>query len=614
MLTRLKLENFRSHVETSLEWDSAVNYICGPNGGGKSSIQMAVQMLFLDRCLVTGGNGQYKEALIRTGANDYILTGELDSREGEKSSKIEKRRKSAVGLGATTLTDVNKSVLDYLSTNSAAVNIVTGGSFFDMPDNDQRGMLMTLAGVDCSEESIREYLSRELGEVYTQIGEQLDGLRLGEGSVAVDACETYLVNARKIAKKDRDEAESNMKTHASGDLDGIDPKEAASVGERLRNNLATAREKFSGVSAESAASAEQLTRVKSDIESLESQIKEVRVPADVDEAMKKAKARFDKAEDIRTRSEKEFGELTGRRKQNELEIEKAERLGTADCPTCGQSIDAAKTAERLAAVKEDNDKIMARLGVVKEANAKARDEAVTSGERYKILKKYQDELEPRMAELLQRKETLETESRVSGKVDVTSLQEEITSTEARLEDWQKTYGVKLESAGVFLQAKGIFEREEAKASALEAAVTSIRRFRSVAVENKLSIFSKHLNDAAGEIGMKFSIDPSTLMVTTSSGLAYRSLSESEQVRIDTCFRLIISELTGLRFIVVDRADVLDKANRIAMLKLILKSKQKALILAKSEDRESFSPKVNPRIKYFWVAKNSEGISSMESVA
>ncbi len=45
----LSLKNFRSHEETVMELDR-LNFIRGPNGCGKSSVQMALEYLFTRRC------------------------------------------------------------------------------------------------------------------------------------------------------------------------------------------------------------------------------------------------------------------------------------------------------------------------------------------------------------------------------------------------------------------------------------------------------------------------------------------------------------------------------------------------------------------------------------
>jgi recombinational DNA repair ATPase RecF len=55
-ILNLTLKNFRSHKETVLELDR-FTLVRGPNGCGKSSIQMTLEYLFTGRCEITGAAG-----------------------------------------------------------------------------------------------------------------------------------------------------------------------------------------------------------------------------------------------------------------------------------------------------------------------------------------------------------------------------------------------------------------------------------------------------------------------------------------------------------------------------------------------------------------------------
>ena len=76
----LTLKNFRSHQETVLELDR-FNFVRGPNGCGKSSIQMALEYLFTGRCEMTDAAGRGAEALIRAGAKELEVSATLESGE-----------------------------------------------------------------------------------------------------------------------------------------------------------------------------------------------------------------------------------------------------------------------------------------------------------------------------------------------------------------------------------------------------------------------------------------------------------------------------------------------------------------------------------------------------
>src|SRR5487761_1538941 len=76
-IQKLVLKNFRSHEETVLELDR-FNFIRGPNGCGKSSIQMALEYLFTGRCELTDAAGRGAEALIRSGEKEFEVSATLE--------------------------------------------------------------------------------------------------------------------------------------------------------------------------------------------------------------------------------------------------------------------------------------------------------------------------------------------------------------------------------------------------------------------------------------------------------------------------------------------------------------------------------------------------------
>jgi exonuclease SbcC len=55
-LGRLRLVNFRQHVETEIEFDSGLTGIIGPNGAGKSTILEAIAWALYGGNTARGGN------------------------------------------------------------------------------------------------------------------------------------------------------------------------------------------------------------------------------------------------------------------------------------------------------------------------------------------------------------------------------------------------------------------------------------------------------------------------------------------------------------------------------------------------------------------------------
>ena len=55
-ITRLKLQNFRNHVETEVEWAPHLNVITGPNGAGKTNLIDGIHYLCMSRSFVASSD------------------------------------------------------------------------------------------------------------------------------------------------------------------------------------------------------------------------------------------------------------------------------------------------------------------------------------------------------------------------------------------------------------------------------------------------------------------------------------------------------------------------------------------------------------------------------
>lgn len=102
-------------------------------------------------------------------------------------------------------------------------------------------------------------------------------------------------------------------------------------------------------------------------------------------------------------------------------------------------------------------------------------------------------------------------------------------------------------------------------------------------------FTEDLNRHLAILGYTCTIalDPFEIRVGGSKdnhfSLPLKHLSESEQFRFGLAFQIALTMVTGLRFVVIDRADVLDKEKRKMLTTLLLNSKlDQAIVLATSE--------------------------------
>jgi hypothetical protein len=107
---------------------------------------------------------------------------------------------------------------------------------------------------------------------------------------------------------------------------------------------------------------------------------------------------------------------------------------------------------------------------------------------------------------------------------------------------------------------------------------------------RIGSFTEDLNRHLAAFGYSCSIvlEPFELRVISSSdarlGLSLKHLSESERFRFSAAFQIALAIVTGLRFVVIDRADVLNKDKRKLFSGLLMSSGlDQAIVLATSDE-------------------------------
>src|SRR5216684_573795 len=150
----LTLKNFRSHKETVLNLDR-FNFVRGPNGCGKSSIQMALEYLFTGQCQMTDAAGRGAEVLIRAGAKELEVSVSLDN--GETICRRRAPRSHIVEInGKRVPVDAAEASLEKRFGSADVLSaVLNAGRFIEMSDSEQKRFLAQLVNagkVDVPEE------------------------------------------------------------------------------------------------------------------------------------------------------------------------------------------------------------------------------------------------------------------------------------------------------------------------------------------------------------------------------------------------------------------------------------------------------------------------------
>src|SRR5712692_5092567 len=139
-IVTLTLKNFRSHQEAVLDLDR-FNFVRGPNGCGKTSIQMALEYLLTGQCQVTDAAGRGAEALIRAGAKELEVSAKLEN--GETICRRRTPRSHIVELnGKRVPVDAAEASLEKrFGSADVLVAVLNSGRFIEMSEAGQKRLL-----------------------------------------------------------------------------------------------------------------------------------------------------------------------------------------------------------------------------------------------------------------------------------------------------------------------------------------------------------------------------------------------------------------------------------------------------------------------------------------
>jgi DNA repair exonuclease SbcCD ATPase subunit len=560
----LTLKNFRSHQETVLDLDR-LNFVRGPNGCGKSSIQMALEYLFTGRCEMTDAAGRGAEALIRSGAKELEVSVTLQG--GETICRRRTPRSHIVELNGNRVpVDAAEASLEKRFGSADVLSaVLNAGRFIEMSEAEQKRLLAQVVDAGKVE------FPREIVQAMRAINEEPPKV----ASVSdVEAAYRRFYDLRTEAGRTLKALGQMEKPDIRADLPNV--QEVKKKLEDLRQQ----KERLVAQKAEEAASwhsaQARLRRVQAEIEEASA---EILTPSQEQELLQLVSQKG-RAEKLR----QELTDLIADQKAAETSLAGVQGL-KGKCPQCRQPISEEVKNREMEALRErlaDLDGMI--QGAKEELNEYA--EIATAISR----------LEQHRRALARRSKLMEEESKLravqrsdSGDLDgrMTILTERISKGERVLEQAQHAQ-----------TAKERWEEYVRGKSSLEARITSLDRLTEFfgpsgalmsRAGDRMESFSGDLNRHLAAFGYtcNLALDPFEISVACKDShcsLPLTQLSESEQFRFGVAFQIALAMVTGLRFVVVDRADLLDKERRKMMVGLLVNNGlDQAIVLATSEE-------------------------------
>jgi DNA repair exonuclease SbcCD ATPase subunit len=561
----LTLKNFRSHQETILDLDR-FNFVRGPNASGKSSIQMALEYLFTGRCAMTDAAGRGAEALIRAGAKELEVSATLEN--GETICRRRTSRSHIVELNGNRVpVDSAESSLEKRFGSSDVLSaVLNAGRFIEMSEAEQKRLLAQV--VDAGKVDIPE----DIGNALRAMNEEQPKLTC---VADIDAAHRRFYDLRTDVSRSLKVLGHMEKPDIPSDLPSV--QEVKKKLEDLRQQ----KERLVAQKAEAHATWEgaqtRLKQVQAEIEEISSEI----LSPSQEQELLQLESQRDHVEKLGL----ELTDLVAEQKTIETSLAAVEGL-KGKCPTCGQAIsEEVKTAE-MEALRER----LADLEGLLQGAREEFSEYAEIGTAVPRLEGHRKAL-ARRAKLAEEQSRLQVVQRPNGgdlESRMTILVERINKGERVLEKAQQ-----VESAG------GRWEAYARETSSLEARMSLLDRLIEFFGPNgammgqasgRMGSFTEGLNRHLAAFGYSCSIvlEPFELRVSSSSdarlGFSLKHLSESERFRFVVAFQIALAIVTGLRFVVIDRADVLDKERRKLLTALLMNSElDQAIVFATSDE-------------------------------
>jgi len=525
---------------------------------------MALEYLFTGQCKMTDAAGRGAEALIRAGAKELEVSATLEN--GESVCRRRTPRSHIVELnGKRVPVDAAEASLEKRFGSADVLSaLMNADRFIEMSQTEQKKFLAQV--LDAGKVDIPDEIS--------------NALRTIEEEQPRLTCVGDVEAAHKRFYELRTEAGRTLKVLGQMETPDI-PSDLPPVQEvkKKLEDLWQQKERLVAQKAEADASWES---AQARLKQLQREIEEVSCkilnPSQEQELLE---SQGGHAEKLRL----DLTDLIAQQKAVETSLAAAQGL-KGECPTCGQPISGAAKARGVETLHERLADLEGLIqGTREELNEYADIEVATSSieaHRKALAQRTKLVEEQSRLQAVQTPNCADCESRMSILMERINKGEQVLGKTQQLETTKETW----ES----------YSREK---STVETKISLLDRLTEFFGPNgammgqaseRMGSFVGDLNRHLAAFGYTCTIalEPFEIHVRSSKddrfSLSLKYLSESEQFRFGVAFQIALAIVTGLRFVVIDRADVLDKGKRKMLTSLLLNSKlDQAIVLATSEE-------------------------------
>jgi len=574
-LYALGLKHFTRYEEFKANFDSKINVVVGENAAGKTSILDALAYLFTGRCDRTDKGGKGAEHMIQVGAKQADIAA-IVAANGNEPVTFSRGIPGGLSIDdhAGNNTALQGFLNDYLGVDDRVITAALSSTgFLDMRPADQKGLLFGLLGLSFDRKDVTERVMECFGtdhevQVHRMLNAAPDKLYDGTGATFANLYKHFYELRKNTKRRLKDMGAVPALTVAENHPPKDEIEEQ--LGE-LRRELAEKRTAL-GIHEGGVTSRE---RLKQEIERLTADLENAGSPGSARRQLEALDEKLD---------EYKHG-INGKKTEARSLADAAEALGAAgatkSCPlapgliTCPLGKEKRKKLvgeleNKRADLEKDIGEIEDAMGLLLPRRVELVAEAANPGK--KELEADIETLEDKLAALS------------SGDIDpdetrdeIRVLQDRITNGQGILANINKAEGRQEELD----RQAGEREKLEDQVEVLELLVEilSPKGLPGRILGETIGPIEKNANErlqelTGGRYSLALQVDPDFKVFITHDGVTsdLSLLSSSEKLRVGVVLQDAIVRLSGLRFLVIDNVDVLDPANRLLLMDLLVSIK------------------------------------------